>query len=495
MPQLLFALLVGINCVQLYRHAMWRDELQAFMLAAASPTPLDLFANLKYEGHPGLWHLLLWVITRFTSDPIWMQVAHLLIALGIWALIWCASPFKPFEKLLLLLSYYLFWEYFVISRNYALGVLLGLGFVALCVRRPEQRFWPWVLLGLLANTSVYAAIWSFALAALFVFRNRTAWHALLPGAAIYLGVCVLAVATMIPAPGNSLHGTLTAAIGQLDIAVRFVVGAFVPLFSPFINDALAFIGGPAAKLAGGFGNPAEALTNFVAGSPGLIAAVLTLPILACFSIVRDRWLMASYAAAIIGFVLFSEMLDYGGKPRHFGFLFIALIGVVWMWRALPGKSVSAVWLGLLLVNAVSGLTTLASELRPYSQGREAARWLERVHLQDDFLIGSRDAYVSPIAGYLNRRIYYLECECFGTYVKWNNARVSKLSQDEFLVRLTRALDVQHKSAAIVIVRQPFDPAEQRLTPDLAFEPLEQFPPAIEKDETYVVYRVTKRGSN
>ena len=149
---------------------------------------------------------------------------------------------------------------------------------------------------------------------------------------------------------------------------------------------------------------------------------------------RDRWLMASYAAAIIGFVLFSEMLDYGGKPRHFGFLFIALIGVVWMWRALPGKSVSAVWLGLLLVNAVSGLTTLASELRPYSQGREAARWLERVHLQDDFLIGSRDAYVSPIAGYLNRRIYYLECECFGTYVKWNNARVSKLSQDEFLVR-------------------------------------------------------------
>jgi hypothetical protein len=123
--------------------------LPSTVLAAASSTPLDLFAKLKYEGHPGLWHLLLWVISRFTSDPIWMQVAHLLIALGIWALIWCASPFKPFEKFLLLLSYYLFGEYFVLSRNYALGVLFGFGFVALWVTRPEQRFWPWVLLGFL----------------------------------------------------------------------------------------------------------------------------------------------------------------------------------------------------------------------------------------------------------------------------------------------------------------------------------------------------------
>ena len=68
---------------------MWRDELQAFMLAAASQTPLDLFAKLKYgaEGHPGLWYLLLWLVTRFTTDPIWMQASQLLIAIAIWLLI------------------------------------------------------------------------------------------------------------------------------------------------------------------------------------------------------------------------------------------------------------------------------------------------------------------------------------------------------------------------------------------------------------------------
>ena len=42
---------------------MWRDEVQAFMLAAGSDTPLDLLARVHYENHPALWYLLLWVVT------------------------------------------------------------------------------------------------------------------------------------------------------------------------------------------------------------------------------------------------------------------------------------------------------------------------------------------------------------------------------------------------------------------------------------------------
>jgi hypothetical protein len=194
----------------------------------------------------------------------------------------------------------------------------------------------------------------------------------------------------------------------------------------------------------------------VKASPGLTAAVLTLPILACWAIVRDRWLVASYATTIIAVILFSAIWNYGGQLRHYGFLFIALIGVVWIWRSLPGKSVSSVWLGLLLVNAVGGLTTLSSELRPYSQGREVANWLRLSHLQDDFLIGSPDATVSTVAGYLDRPIYYLECECFGPYVKRSKTRIRKLRQDEILARVARVLEAENKTTAIVIVWQPLD---------------------------------------
>jgi hypothetical protein len=35
LPDLLFVLIAVYNTIRLFRHAMWRDELQAFMVAAA----------------------------------------------------------------------------------------------------------------------------------------------------------------------------------------------------------------------------------------------------------------------------------------------------------------------------------------------------------------------------------------------------------------------------------------------------------------------------
>jgi len=40
-----------------------------------------------------------------------------------------------------------------------------------------------------------------------------------------------------------------------------------------------------------------------------------------------------------------------------------------------------------------------------------------------------------------------------------------------------------------------DLAEQQLMPDRTSDPIEGFPNAIVDDEIYVVYRVTRRGSN
>jgi len=42
-PHFLFGLLIALNVVRTLRHEMWRDEIQTFMLAAESSTPLELF--------------------------------------------------------------------------------------------------------------------------------------------------------------------------------------------------------------------------------------------------------------------------------------------------------------------------------------------------------------------------------------------------------------------------------------------------------------------
>jgi hypothetical protein len=147
----LFILLIVFNIIRTLRHAMWRDELQIWMLAANSPSLWSLWLKLKYEAHPALWHSLVWVVTRVTSNPLWMQVLHLGLALGVWIIVYRWSPFSRLEKILLLLSYFLFWEYFVVGRSYVLIALIAFAFVALRERRPQPEFILWLLLGLLAN--------------------------------------------------------------------------------------------------------------------------------------------------------------------------------------------------------------------------------------------------------------------------------------------------------------------------------------------------------
>jgi len=79
--------LIVVDVIRTLHHAMWRDELQIFMLAVDSSSPWSLLLKLKYEAHPGLWHLLVWVITRVTSDPMWMQVMHIGLTIGVWVII------------------------------------------------------------------------------------------------------------------------------------------------------------------------------------------------------------------------------------------------------------------------------------------------------------------------------------------------------------------------------------------------------------------------
>ena len=114
--------------------------------------------------------MLVWVITRVTPDPTWMQVIHIGFAIGVWIIIYYWSPFSRLEKILLLLSYFLFWEYFVLSRSYVLIALFAFAFIALRDRRAPPEFILWLLLGLLANVHVFGTIWSMVLAAMLAME-------------------------------------------------------------------------------------------------------------------------------------------------------------------------------------------------------------------------------------------------------------------------------------------------------------------------------------
>lgn len=87
----LAAAFIGMMVVQLARHQMWRDETNAWGIVLASPTLPALFHNLHYEGHPGLWHLLLWCASWISPNPAVMKVVHGCVAAGFILMIACRS--------------------------------------------------------------------------------------------------------------------------------------------------------------------------------------------------------------------------------------------------------------------------------------------------------------------------------------------------------------------------------------------------------------------
>ena len=190
-----------------------------------------------YFAHPALFYILEWLVTRVTSDPMAIQIMQLGLAIGVWIIVYVYSPFSRLEKILILLSYFLFWEYFVMSRNYVLIALIGFAFIALRERQPRPEFALWLLLGLLANAHMYSTIWSMVLAAMLAIEVAGAADPCpdmcsVAGAAMYLALLAFAIVMMEPPPRYDLSSPVVHfSIRRLNEDTYTPVGAFVP-FSP-----------------------------------------------------------------------------------------------------------------------------------------------------------------------------------------------------------------------------------------------------------------------
>ena len=112
---------VIVGVIGLVHHEMWRDEVFPWLLAKASGSLRELFANLWYDAaHFPAWHLILWVLTRFTHNIVAMQIVHLFVASAAVGLFVFYSPFSKTQKLLFCFGYFPVFEYCVICRMYGL---------------------------------------------------------------------------------------------------------------------------------------------------------------------------------------------------------------------------------------------------------------------------------------------------------------------------------------------------------------------------------------
>src|SRR4051812_16618494 len=96
----------------LARHELWRDELQAWLIARDSSSLVALFRNVRYEGHGPLWYWILYPLTRLTHDPrLGLLPVQWIIATAAVFTIARAAPFTKAQRVLLVFGYYSLFEY------------------------------------------------------------------------------------------------------------------------------------------------------------------------------------------------------------------------------------------------------------------------------------------------------------------------------------------------------------------------------------------------
>ncbi len=168
-------LYLAVNAVLILNHESWRDEAQAWQIARQSGLK-ELFEQLKYEGHPCLWYLVLMPFAKLGYPFSGLGFLSLFfMAAAVWLLL-AKSPFSPPVKLLSVFGSAFVYFYPVIARSYCLIPPL-LAFLALLypVRR-EKPVRYGAMLGLLTQTHVLAAALSFSLSAAWLLETVFEWR-------------------------------------------------------------------------------------------------------------------------------------------------------------------------------------------------------------------------------------------------------------------------------------------------------------------------------
>lgn len=154
--------------IGIFHHEMWYDELEAWMITRDSNSLHELFKNREYVGHPILWYLCLYIISRFTSNPLAMQIFHLFIASGVVCVFLWFSPFNRIQKALFCFGYFPLFEYGIISRNYSLGILFIFVFCAYFSSKHRNYILLALVLALLSLTNIFGLIFSLAFTSLLI---------------------------------------------------------------------------------------------------------------------------------------------------------------------------------------------------------------------------------------------------------------------------------------------------------------------------------------
>jgi hypothetical protein len=460
---IIFALIISTNMLM---HDMWRDELQAWMLARYSNNLFELFNNIRYESHPSAWHLWLFIISRFTANPIIMQFFQWVSSLICGFLFIKYSPLSILHKSLILFGYFFIFEYNIIARSYSMTLLWLIILCSIWGQRKSPVISGIILL-IIANTSIHGAIIAGSLMLYFSFSPKeNHWNKkeLLIFTAITLLGIILCFIQLIPpvdrfVPADTFHPS-----------VKSVVTSFSTIWSAIspipVMDGTKFIW--FQSFAG------SKIFQFLLA---LISFRIVYLILKRQKVALTSWLIGT------GILVIFFALIYMGSIRHYGHIYLLLFALIWLiYQKLNQKELKLLTI-IFTMQVIGGIiASTSSWIHPFSMGKTVANYINSSSYSGLNVICAQDFTSSTIVGYLKHPCYYLQREEWGSYIIWDKKR-PEITPRDTIERANKFVDKNGSSLMITI---------QPLSNISNIELINSFSGAIVPDENYYLYLVEKK---
>jgi hypothetical protein len=460
-----FSAYIAVLLTSVQFHEMWRDEIQPWLIARDSDNIYELVYNLRYDGHPILWYLILMPLSRLTANPVAMQVAQVAIASTTVFIVFLYSPFSMVEKVILPFGYYTLFEYGIKCRNYSLGLLLVVILCAVWERRRTNKPLIAVILAALANVHVVFGIISLGFFAAIVVEsivqqthcNRDFLWIIIYG----LGWVTAAIVALPASDSPENEWILSLSLDRLYAAfnrLSFILASEQPFYA---------IGG--------------AIVCIVVG----------------FSLRKNLPIALFFSLSLIGLLAFSYMVKRGGGIWQHGSMFTTLLAAMWLNHATVDTDRTGAWrydfflaksafLLVLLVQSIFGLKITWEDFStPYSNGRAVADFIREHGWEKQPIIGMRNDLDLPVVGYLAvERAFYANAYRWGSFGVWNTKQAySPLSQPE----IKRVLEVVDRwGCGLTLLTDPGGDSNE--FSEHGWKRVAQFTGAMVGDENYLVYR-------
>lgn len=400
---IVWALSTILVIIGMYYHEPWFDEAQAYLIARDASLHDILFVIPHYEGHPPLWHLILKIAVQLglTSDFTLKIVQFLFFEAAI-IMLEFRSPFGNTAKAVFPLSYFVLYQYCVISRPYAMFMFV----VFLCASLYNERDQKPI---------------RFTLSLLFMCLCHSYGIAFAGGivAADILGR-FLSEQRSIKRAVISFNKTLLALYGFLLISAVFLIIEIIPAGDAYAvngEDNYGYITSflfcwtfiPSETLLTAFSRNNHCMQENIISISDIITASVVSAAIWCFLIIicKRRKIIKEM---LIPYLFISIIMALYVYPHHYGLFYIYFVFILWIssskeivrfneFRSILirknfsekfCKGFTYIIAGFTVgVNVYWSISSYICDIKyPYDQGSGVAEWINSNNLSDKNILAA-----------------------------------------------------------------------------------------------------------